>query len=101
LHFLSTQKETKLDSIQWDNAVAQLGQRGCNQYDYRTYPCDFSKTGVASACWQGADLKSLRPKLNAANWDILSEVGLPVRGNPVPAALVFRGPVGEILELLA
>jgi hypothetical protein len=69
-------------------------------YDYKTYPCDFSKTGVASACWQGADLESLRPKLQQYKWEILSEIGLPIRHNPQPKALVFRGLVGEILELL-
>ena len=67
----------------------------------QTYPCDFLKTGVASACWQGQDLTLLRLKLQEANWQILSEVGLPIRGNPEPEALVFQGPVGEILELLA
>ncbi len=67
----------------------------------QTYPCDFLKTGVASACWQGQDLTMLRLKLQEANWQILSEVGLPIRGNPEPEALVFQGPVGEILELLA
>ncbi len=69
--------------------------------NFQTYPCDFMKTGVASACWQGQDLAMLRFKLEEANWTILSEVGLPVRGNPEPEALVFRGPVGEILEVLA
>jgi hypothetical protein len=69
-------------------------------YDYQTYSCDFAKTGIASACWQGADLETLRPKLQQNNWPILSEVGLPVRNNPQPKALVFRGLVGEILELL-
>ena len=69
-------------------------------YDFRVYPCDFSKTGVASACWQGQDLDVLTPKLQQIGWEILSTIGLPVRGNPEPKALVFRGPVGEILELL-
>ncbi|WP_428662617.1 VOC family protein [Runella sp.] len=68
---------------------------------FQTYPCDFLKTGVASACWQGQDLSMLRYKLQEANWEILSEVGLPIRGNPEPEAVVFQGPVGEILELLA
>jgi catechol 2,3-dioxygenase-like lactoylglutathione lyase family enzyme len=70
-------------------------------YEYKTYPCDFSMTGIASACWQGKDLEILRPKLIKNNWPILSDIGLPVKGNPEPLALVFRGPVGEIIELLA
>jgi hypothetical protein len=69
-------------------------------YDYRTYPCDFSKTGIASACWQGQSLDILRPKLDQYQWPIISDMGLPVRGQSEPKALVFRGPVGEILELL-
>ena len=69
-------------------------------YEYQTYPCDFARTGVASACWQGQDLDVLRPKLQKNNWEIIGEIGLPVRGNPEPKALVFRGLVGEILELL-
>ena len=70
-------------------------------YQYQTFPCDFSKTGVASATWQGQNLDELRPKLQAANWPVLGDVGLPVRGNSAPKAVVFRGVVGEILELLA
>ncbi len=69
-------------------------------YDYQTYPCDFSKTGIASACWQGADLAILKPKLQQNGWEIISETGLPIRNNPEPKSLVFRGLVGEILELL-
>lgn len=68
--------------------------------DVPAYPCDFMKTGVASACWQGQDPGMLRFKLREANWKILSEVGLPIRDNPEPEAVVFQGPVGEILELL-
>ncbi|MCU0338460.1 MAG: hypothetical protein MUE30_01140 [Spirosomaceae bacterium] len=69
-------------------------------YEYETYPCDFSKTGLASACWQGKDVEILRFKLQQYNWKIISEVGLPLRNAPEPKALVFRGPVGEILEVL-
>lgn len=71
------------------------------QDDFTLYPCDFMKTGVASACWQGQDVEMLRFKLTEANWHILSDVGLPIRNNPEPEALVFQGPFGEILELLA
>ena len=69
-------------------------------YDFNTYPCDFSKTGLASACWQGQDLKVLKSRLEKIGWPVLSDVGLPVRGNTEPKALVFRGPAGEILELI-
>ncbi|WP_169704819.1 VOC family protein [Runella slithyformis] len=72
-----------------------------NREDLPAYPCDFMKTGLASACWQGQDLAMLRFKLQESNWAILSEVGLPIRNNPEPGAVVFQGPVGEILELLA
>lgn len=68
---------------------------------YQSFPCDFFKTGIASACWKGTYTDSLSLKLQEVGWDILSEVGLPIRHNPEPAAVVFRGPVGEILEMLS
>lgn len=70
------------------------------QEHFPAHSCDFMKTGVTSACWQGQDLTILRTKLQEANWRILSDVGLPIRNNPEPEAVVFQGPVGEILELL-
>ncbi len=70
------------------------------EYDFKTYPCDFTKTGLASACWQGQELKALKEKLRLKNWEVLSDIGLPIRNNPEPTALVFRGPAGEIIELL-
>ena len=69
-------------------------------YYYKIFPCDFSKTGLASAAWQGANLVELRTKLENNNFEIISEIGLPVRNNSAPKALVFRGPYGEIIELL-
>jgi hypothetical protein len=70
-------------------------------YDYNTYPCSFQKTGLASAAWQGRDLDILRKTLKKEKKRILGEVGLPIRGNMEPNALVFEGVVGEILELMA
>ena len=69
-------------------------------YDYKIFPCDFTKTGLASAAWQGRDLEELRIKLGSNNFEIISEIGLPIRDNPMPKALVFKGPYGEIIELL-
>ena len=69
-------------------------------YDYKIFPCNFSKTGLASAAWQGVNLEELREKLTKNSFEIISEIGLPVRDNPTPRALVFKGPYGEIIELL-
>jgi hypothetical protein len=70
-------------------------------YDFKIFPCDFSKTGLASAAWYGQNLKELREKLLANGFEIMSNIGLPVRVNPEPKALVFKGPYGEIIELLS
>lgn len=69
-------------------------------YTFKIFPCDFSKTGLASAAWQGQNLEELREKLSKNGYEILSEIGLPIRNNPEPKALVFIGPHGEIIELL-
>jgi hypothetical protein len=70
-------------------------------YDFKIFPCDFSKTGLASAAWYGQNLKELSEKLLANGFEIMSNIGLPVRVNPEPKALVFKGPYGEIIELLS
>jgi hypothetical protein len=70
------------------------------QYDYKTYPCSFEKTGLASAAWQGKDLDLLKPILIKEKCRIIGDRGLPIRGNAEPDALVFQGIVGEILELI-
>jgi hypothetical protein len=69
-------------------------------YDFKVFPCDFSKTGLASAAWFGQNLTELSLKLHFNGYHIISNVGLPVRNNPEPRALVFVGPYGEIIELL-
>jgi hypothetical protein len=69
-------------------------------YDFKIFPCDFSKTGLASAAWVGQNLEELRGKLLANGFEIKANIGLPVRNNPEPDALVFAGPYGEIIELL-
>jgi hypothetical protein len=70
-------------------------------YDFKIFPCDFSKTGLASAAWYGQNLKELSEKLLANGFEIMSNIGLPIRVNPEPKALVFKGPYGEIIELLS
>jgi hypothetical protein len=69
-------------------------------YKFDTYPSDFCKTGLASAAWQTSNLEQLKNNLKSVNIDIISEVGLPIRGNSSPKAIVFRGIVGEVLELV-
>jgi catechol 2,3-dioxygenase-like lactoylglutathione lyase family enzyme len=69
-------------------------------YQYKTYPCDFSKTGLASACWQSPDLAAVKAKIEASGYRIISQVGLPLRHNPNPEAVVVVGEVGEIIELV-
>jgi hypothetical protein len=70
-------------------------------YDYKVFPCSFENTGLVSACWQGQDLANLKEKLLGNNYQILSDICLPVRGDNQPKGLVFVGPYGEIIELLA
>lgn len=70
-------------------------------YDYQVFPCSFEKTGIASACWQSSDLEMAAQKIAAAGYTIISRVGLPIRNEEAPEAVVFRGPLGEIIELVA
>ena len=70
-------------------------------YNFKTYPCDFSKTGLASAAWYAnTSAEVVQNALNEANWPILGNVCLPIRGVLEPEGVVCRGPVGEILELI-
>jgi hypothetical protein len=69
-------------------------------YDFKIFPCDFAKTGLASAAWYGQNLEELKGKLLANGFEIMANIGLPIRNNSEPEALVFRGPYGEIIELL-
>ena len=69
-------------------------------FDYKTYPTSFDKTGLAMASWPTADVATAAQKLKAANCEIVSEVGLPLRDKPEPAAIVVRGPLGELIELV-
>ncbi len=69
-------------------------------YDFKIFPCDFTKTGLASAAWNGVNLEELKMKLKAHDFEIMSNIGLPVRNDSEPKALVFKGPYGEIIELL-
>jgi hypothetical protein len=70
-------------------------------YDYKVFPCDFSKTGLNSACWQTPDLNAARAKIETAGYRIISQVGLPLRNDSEPKAVVVVGEVGEIIELVA
>jgi hypothetical protein len=70
-------------------------------YDYQIFPCSFEKTGIASACWQSADLEMAAQKIATAGYEIISRTGLPIRSEEAPEAVVFRGPLGEIIELVA
>jgi hypothetical protein len=69
-------------------------------YDYRRYPTSFDKTGLASATWPTPNLKTAIETFKAAKIEILSEFGLPTREKAEPAAVVVRGPLGEIVELI-
>ncbi len=70
-------------------------------YEYRTYPTSFDKTGLAMASWPTADVAAAAAQLEAMGHVLISRVGLPLRGNPEPKAAVFRGPLGEIIELMS
>lgn len=69
-------------------------------YDFNAYPCEFKKTGLASACWQGLNLEGMEDKIRKHGGEILSSTLLPIRGNSSPEGIVFRGLVGEIIELV-
>jgi len=68
-------------------------------YTFETYPCEFSKLGLASACWSGSDLDAVPSKITNHGGSVLGEVLLPLRDDPSPRGLVYRGPAGEVIEL--
>lgn len=68
-------------------------------YIYRTFPCDFSKTGLASACWEVNTLENLADRIQSHDGEVLGQNLLPIRDNAFPRGIVFRGKVGEIIEL--
>ncbi len=69
-------------------------------YDYQTYPTSFEKTGLAMATYPVADISSLAQAVERAGYEIVSRVGLPLRGRAAPSAIIVRGPVGELIELV-
>lgn len=69
-------------------------------FDYQIFPCSFEKTGLASACWQSPDLECAAQKIAETGGKIISRTGLPVRQEESPEAVVFQGPLGEIIELV-
>jgi hypothetical protein len=70
-------------------------------YEYKVFPNDFKKTGIVCATWKGINLERLKEKLIEKGMTIISEIGLPIIGNEEPKAIVFRGIVGEVLELIS
>jgi len=68
-------------------------------FTYQTYPCDFSKTGFASACWGATAKPELEEKIIDAGGQILGHTLLPLRDCAAPKGLVYQGPIGEIIEL--
>lgn len=69
--------------------------------DFNVFPCDFTKTGLASACWQGNHMDGLEEKITAHGGEVISHTLLPIRGNSSPTGIVYRGLVGEIVELVS
>ncbi len=69
-------------------------------FDFKIYPCDFTKTGLASACWKGVNMGELKEKITDAGGEVIAAIGLPIRGNREPQAIVYRGLVGEVIELV-
>jgi len=69
-------------------------------FDFNIQPCDFSNTGLASACWKVQDSSNLTTEIKKAGGEILSTIALPIRGNKQPEAIVYRGLIGEIIELV-
>lgn len=69
-------------------------------FDFNIYPCDFKKTGLASACWKVDKSEGLSENIIAAGGEILGSIGLPIRDQKEPEAIVYRGLIGEIIELI-
>ncbi|MCS6969117.1 MAG: hypothetical protein RMJ44_10680 [Cytophagales bacterium] len=70
-------------------------------YEFKTYPCSFEKTGLASACWQSPHLDLAASQIANSGFKIISRIGLPLLHEEEPNAVVFQGPVGEIIELVS
>ena len=71
------------------------------KYNFKNFPSDFSKTGLASACWKGKHLENIEAKIINSGGQVISNILLPLRDNDAPRGVVFRGKAGEIVELAA
>ncbi len=69
-------------------------------YTFKNFPCHFSLTGLACATWQTSDIQLVKKKSIEANFPLISEIGLPIRHQTEPEAIVLRGSLGEIIELV-
>ena len=70
-------------------------------HKFKKYPSDFSKTGLASACWKGQNLEDVEATIIKCGGEVISDVLLPLRDNDTPSGVIFRGKAGEIVELAA
>ena len=70
-------------------------------FDYKLYSTSFSQTGLAMASWPTADVQATTTSLQKAGCEIISTIGLPLRTKAEPSAVVVRGPLGELIELVA
>jgi len=69
------------------------------QYNFRKYPSDYSKTGLVSACWKGQNLQNIEDKILKNGGQVISNQLLPLRDDPAPKGIAYRGKAGEIIEL--
>ncbi len=70
------------------------------EYTFNTFPVDFSKTGLASACWGVHSTENLEESIRSNGGEVLGQTLLPIRDMPTPSGVVFRGKVGEVIELV-
>ena len=69
-------------------------------YDFKIYPCDFSKTGLASVCWKGQNLEGIAERIEKNGGKVLGNTLLPLRNQAEPKGVVYQGLAGEIVELV-
>ncbi|MEN0051260.1 MAG: hypothetical protein AAF806_29620 [Bacteroidota bacterium] len=74
------------------------GERHPN-YDFKAYPCDFTKTGLASVCWAGQNLERAAARIEENGGKVLGTTLLPLRNQAEPSGIVYQGLAGEIIEL--
>lgn len=85
---------------QYKSGMEQHVYEECNpEYNFKSFPSDFSKVGLASVCWKGKNLKQAANLISLEGGTLMGTTLLPLRNNPTPKGIVFRGLVGEIIEL--